>query len=74
MRNIYAVRTRKGLVFYVEARNRNEAEQRAQSPAVAREIWRTLLSELSNIQSVELHRGPVHTARRGLVFNDQFFL
>lgn len=73
MRNIYAVRTRKGLVFYVEARNRNEAEQRALSPAVAKEIFLALLNELSRIQSVELHRGPAHTARSGLIFDDEFF-
>ena len=71
--NIYAVHTLKGLVFYVEASSRHEAEQRAQNPAVAKDICRALLNELSNIQSVELHRGPAHTARRGLVFDDEFF-
>ena len=71
--NLYAIRTIGGPTYYVEASTRHEAEQRAHSSAVARELFQSLLNELSSIQSIELHRGPAHTARRGLVFEDEFF-
>ena len=73
LQNLYAIRTIGGLTYYVEASTRHEAEQRAHSSALARELLQALLSELSNIQSIEIHRGPAHTARRGLVFEDKFF-
>lgn len=73
LQNLYAIRTIGGLTYYVEAISRHEAEQRALSPIVAQVIYQTLLTELTRIQSVELHRGPAHTASRKLVFEDRLF-
>ena len=72
-KNLYVIQTTGGLTYYVEAGTSREAEQRARSPAVARAVVTTLMAELSNIKSVELHRGPAHTAHRKLVFDEQFF-
>ena len=71
--NLYTIRTTGGLTYFIEATSRHEAEQRALSPIVAKAIYQTILTELTNIQSIELHRGPAHTASRKLVFEDRFF-
>ena len=71
--NLYTIRTTGGLVFYIEAANRHEAEQRVLHPILAKAIFQAILNELASIQSIELHRGPAHTAYRKLVFEDQLF-
>ena len=71
--NLYTIRTTGGLVFYIEAANRHEAEQRVLHPILAKAIFQAILNELASIQSIELHRGPAHTAYRKLVFEDRLF-
>ena len=71
--NLYTIRTTGGLVFYVEAASRHEAEQRVLHPVLAKAIFQAILAELASIESVELHRGPAHTAFRKLVFEDKLF-
>lgn len=70
---LYTVRTTSGITFHIEARTLREAEARATHPALTREIARMLRNALSQVQSVEPHRGPVHTMGGKLVFRDEVF-
>lgn len=72
MKTIYQVRTSDGINFHIEASNYTEAKLRASSPAISKHIALMIQQALSNITSIEPHRGPIHLIKSPL-FDDEFF-
>ena len=70
---IYTVRTMSGIKFYVEASNTREAEQRARHPSIVQELTLMMSTAISEVESVEPHRGPSHRLAEKLVFRDNIF-
>jgi len=73
MKTIYKIHTSDGISFNVEASNYQEAKQRASSPIITRHIAQMITQAMSNISSIEPHRGPKHLLKAPL-FDDEFFL
>ena len=71
---IYTVLTKIGIKFYIEARNRHEAEQRARHPAIAREMTLMINRAISEVESVDVHCGPSHRLSEMLVFRNDIFI
>jgi hypothetical protein len=70
---IYTIQTNAGFTFNIEAASREEAEIRAKSPVITRAIAQMLSQALSNIKSVEMHRGPERLAQNKLTFKNEMF-
>lgn len=70
---IYTVLTKSGIKFHIEASNIHEAEQRARHPAIERELALMISTAISDVNSVEPHRGPTHLLAEKLVFRDNIF-
>ena len=70
---IYTVRTKSGIKFYIEANNTREAEQRARHSAIAQELTLMINTAISEVESVEPHRGPSHLLTEKLLFRDDIF-
>ena len=70
---IYTVRTKSGIKFHIEASNATEAKQRSRHPAIVRELALMFSGILSDVDSVEWHRGPAHRLNELLVFRDDIF-
>lgn len=70
---LYTVRTRSGITFLIEAGSSREAESRAHDPIITREISRLIRESLSQVESVEPHRGPTHLVGGKMVFRDDVF-
>lgn len=72
MTSFYKVRTRDGIYFHIEARNYEEAQLRASSPLIVRHITLMIQQAISQIESIEPHRGPKHLVK-GALFEDALF-
>jgi len=70
---LYTVCTQSGIKFYIEASNIHEAKERARHPAIARELALMISDAISEVESVEPHRGPPHLLAEKLVFRDNIF-
>lgn len=75
MRNklsIYTVITRAGISFHIEAANISEARLRAESPLVGKRLAQLMQQAVSDIASVEPHRGPERFLKYP-IFSDEVF-
>lgn len=70
---IYTVLTKSGIKFHIKASNIHQAEQRARHPVIARELTLMMSTAVSEVDSVEPHRGPTHLLAEKLVFRDDIF-
>lgn len=71
---LFTVLTKSGIKFYIEASSRHEAEQRARHPAISRELSLMIIQAVSEVDSVEAHRGPPHRLSEKLVFRNEIFI
>jgi hypothetical protein len=70
--SVYTVRTTSGVCFSIEATSLHQAQQRASHPAVAKYLARLILEAVSQVEHVEHHRGPSHTAKGVLLTDERF--
>lgn len=69
---LYTVRTAGGITFHIQAAGDREARERATSPLLARRLAELMIQAVSHVETIQLHRGPRHTARYP-VFGEEFF-
>lgn len=70
--NLYKIRSRYGIQYFIQARSHAEAERRSRSPLISRYIAEMIVKAVSNVANVELVRGPRHLVK-GALFDDEFF-